>query len=124
MPKKKTKKTSYEKVHFEVDPYNRLVIAGTDKKTGVQRFRHVITGYFKTDKNNSLTYYVKTPTPEGAQIPHQIKLQGNWSLTDEHNLQLTLNNSVKHRLNYPIIGLFNKQFSATIFLISIKRFFR
>ena len=91
MPKKKTKKTSYEKVRFEVDPHNRLVIAKTNEKTGVQRFRHVLTGRFKTDKNNSLFYHVKAPTPQGAQIPHQVKLRGNWSLTDDHKLELTLN---------------------------------
>lgn len=91
MPKKKPKKTSYERVRFEVDPHNRLVAAGTDKKTDVHRFRHTLTGRFKTDKNNSLSYHVKAPTPQGARIPHQVKLQGNWSLTDDHNLQLTLN---------------------------------
>jgi hypothetical protein len=91
MPKKKTKKTSQEKVRFEVDPHNRLVIADTGKKTDVRRFRHVLTGRFKLDKNNSLSYHVKAPTPEGAQIPHQVKLRGNWSLTDDHKLELTLN---------------------------------
>ncbi|MCG2713812.1 MAG: hypothetical protein L6308_03065 [Candidatus Omnitrophica bacterium] len=34
---------------------------------------------------------MKAPTPQGARIPHQVKLQGNWFLTDDHNLQLTLN---------------------------------
>ena len=91
MPKKKPKKTSYEKVRFEVDPHNRLVIAETDEKTGVRRFRHILTGRFKLDKNNSLSYHVKAPTPQGAQIPHQVKLRGNWSLTDDHNLEITLN---------------------------------
>ena len=91
MPKKEPKKTSHEKVRFEIDPHNRLVIADTGKKTGVRRFRHVLTGRFKLDKNNSLSYHVKAPTPEGAQIPHQVKLNGKWSLTDEHKLELTLN---------------------------------
>jgi len=91
MPKKKPEKTSYEKVRFEIDPHNRLIIAETGKKTGVRRFRHTLTGQFKIDKNNSLSYHVKTPTPQGAQIPHQVKLNGKWSLTDDHNLELTLN---------------------------------
>lgn len=95
MPKEKTEKTGYKKVHFEVDPYNRLVIAGIDKKTGVQRFRQVLTGRFKTDKNNSLSYLVKVPTPESGQIPHQIKLKGSWSLTSDHKLQFTLNKWVR-----------------------------
>jgi hypothetical protein len=91
MPKKKTKKTSYERVRYEIDPHNRLVVVETGKKTDVHRFRQVLAGYFKTDKNNSLSYHVKAPTPQGARIPHQVKLQGKWSLTDDHNLQLTLN---------------------------------
>lgn len=90
MPKRKIKK-SYERVRYEIDPHNRLVVAETGKKTGVHRFRQVLTGYFKTDKNNSLSYHVKAPTPQGARIPHQVKLSGKWSLTDDHNLQLTLN---------------------------------
>lgn len=91
MPKKKTKKTSQHRVRFEVDPHNRLVIADTGKKTDVRRFRYALAGRFKTDKNNSLYYYVKAPTPKGARIPHQVKLRGKWSLTDDHNLQFTLN---------------------------------
>ena len=87
----KKRKTSYERVRFEVDPHNRLIIAETGKKTDVHRFRHILTGRFKIDKNNSLSYHVKAPTPEGAQIPHQVKLNGKWSLTDDHKLELTLN---------------------------------
>ncbi|MBU4186507.1 MAG: hypothetical protein L6300_02805 [Syntrophaceae bacterium] len=86
MPKRKK-----ERVRFEIDPHNRLIIAETGAKAKVSRFRHIITGYFKIDKNNSLSYHVKAPTPQGARIPHQVKLQGNWFLTDDHNLQLTLN---------------------------------
>jgi hypothetical protein len=85
------KKASYERVRYEVDPHNRLIIAETGRKTDVHRFRQVLTGRFKTDKNNSLSYHVKAPTPKGAHIPHQVKLDGKWSLTDDHNLQLTLN---------------------------------
>jgi len=91
MPKKKPKKTSHERVRYEVDPRNRLVISDTGKKTKLPRFRQVLSGRFKTDKNNSLFYLIKAPAPQGARIPHQIKLQGNWFLTDDHNLQLTLN---------------------------------
>jgi len=83
-------KRKKERVRFEIDPHNRLIVAVTGAKSKVSRFRHIITGYFKTDKNNSLSYHVKAPTPQGAHIPHQVKLQGNWSLTDDHNLQLTL----------------------------------
>lgn len=88
---KKTKRTSSERVGFEVDPHNRLVAWETGGKTGVRRFRHVLTGRFKVNKGNVLSYHVKAPPPSGAEVPHQIKLQGKWSLTDDHNLQFTLN---------------------------------
>ena len=90
MPKKKTK-TSYEKVRYEVDPHNRLVISDTGKKTKLPRFRQVLTGRFKTDKNNSLTYLIKAPVPRGYGIPHQVRLRGQWALTEDHNLRFTLN---------------------------------
>ena len=77
MPKKKTK-TSYERVKYEVDPYNRLVISDTGKKTKFPKFRQVLTGHFKTDKNNSLSYLIKAPVPRGYGIPHQVRLRGQW----------------------------------------------
>jgi len=94
----KTKKTGSEKVGFEVDPHNRLVARETGGETEICRFRHVLTGRFKTDKNNVLSYHVKAPMPSGAQVPHQVKLQGNWSLTDDHNLEFTLNKWARQTL--------------------------
>jgi hypothetical protein len=49
-----------EKIRYEVDPQNRLVI----KKTGLPGFRRVLDGYFKTAGRNALTYHVKVPVPE------------------------------------------------------------
>jgi len=94
----KTKKTGSEKVGFEVDPHNRLVARETGGKTGVRRFRHALTGRFKVDKNNVLSYHVKAPLPSGARVPHQVKLQGKWSLTEDHNLQFTLNKWARQTL--------------------------
>jgi len=80
-----------ERVRYEVDPYNRLVIADTGKKTKLPKFRQVLTGRFKTDKNNSLIYLIKAPVPRKLGIPHQVRLRGRWSLTEDHNLRFTLN---------------------------------
>ena len=91
MPKKKTKKTNYERVRYEVDPYNRLVISETDRKTKLPKFRQVLTGRFKTDKNNSLSYLIKAPVPRKLSIPHQVRLKGQWALTEDYNLCFTLN---------------------------------
>jgi hypothetical protein len=79
-----------KKIQYELDPYNRLVILGSGKKSALHKFRQVIDGKFKLDKDNNLSYRVKAPLPEADNIPHQIKLRGEWSLTPEHQLRLTL----------------------------------
>ena len=80
-----------EKVRYELDPHNRLIIAGSGGKSGLSRFRKVLDGRFRTDENNDLSYHIKAPLPEGARAPHQLTLKGEWSLTDDHDLRLTLN---------------------------------
>ena len=78
------------KVRYEIDPHNRLVIKKTGKKAELKRFRQVLDGRFKTNKNNNLTYHIKAPVPKGPKAPHQIKLRGKWSLTPNHDLRFTL----------------------------------
>ena len=89
------------KVRYEIDPHNRLVVEKIvtrkkkkllrRRKTHLPRFRKVVDGHFKIDKNNTLIYHVKTPSPRDINIPHQVRLRGEWSLTKKHNLRLTLN---------------------------------
>lgn len=83
-----------EKLRYEVDPHNRLVIRETGRKLPLTRFRRVFDGRFKTGPNNSLTYHIKAPlqgiTPD-PKAPHQVKLRGKWSLDKNHDLRLTLN---------------------------------
>jgi hypothetical protein len=76
-----------QKVRYELDPYNRLV------PSGLRKFRQVLEGRFKTDGNNELSYHVKAPLSGTEKIPHQIRLKGAWSLTDDHKLRLTLDKS-------------------------------
>lgn len=76
-----------QKVRYEIDPYNRLV--------GLTKFRKVLDGKFKTDENNNLTYHIKSPLSGVDNIPNQIKLSGKWSLTDNHELRLTLDKSAR-----------------------------
>ncbi|MBU0549056.1 MAG: hypothetical protein KJ838_01880, partial [Candidatus Omnitrophica bacterium] len=78
------------KIKYELDPQNRLVIKKTGKKTELARFRQVLDGRFKLDEKNNLTYLVKTPLSGDLKKPDQIKLKGKWSLTREHNLVFTL----------------------------------
>lgn len=87
----KTKNENLEKVTYEIDPYNRLIINKNDKKSKLSRFRQVLDGRFKIDKNNTVSYHIKAPMPKGTEIPYQVKLQGKWSLSEDHNLRLALN---------------------------------
>ncbi len=70
------------KSKYEIDPHNRLV--------RLHNFRRVLSGKFKTGKNNTLIYSVNDPFPRGAKIPHQVKLRGKWSLSGRRRLTLTL----------------------------------
>ncbi|MFH1753234.1 MAG: hypothetical protein ABH875_03530 [Candidatus Omnitrophota bacterium] len=82
-----------QKIRYETDPHNRLVVKETGKKADVSRFRRVLDGKFKTGPGNSLIYHIKDPAEikgTGPRIPHQIRLKGRWSLTDDHDLRLTL----------------------------------
>lgn len=74
-----------EKIKYEFDPHNRLIA-----KSELSGIRKVLEGQFKISENNSLSYHVKAPIPESVKAPHQVKLKGVWSLTDEHQLRLTL----------------------------------
>lgn len=78
-----------QKLRYELDPHNRLVLK-SGKKSDLEKFRKVLDGRFKTDENNELSYRVKTPLSKDENIPHQLKLKGEWSLTDNHDLRLTL----------------------------------
>lgn len=79
-----------QKVRYELDPHNRLVLDKSGGKSDLPKFRKVLDGQFKTDQDNNLSYHIKAPLSEGENIPHQIKLKGEWSLTDNHELRLTL----------------------------------
>ena len=75
-----------QKIRYELDPYNRLVAV----ESGLRGTRRVLDGNFRIGKGNTLAYLIKSPLPSQIKIPHQLKLKGNWSLTPEHELCLTL----------------------------------
>ena len=77
-----------EKLRFETDPHNRLIYIKTGRRSKVARYRKVLDGYFKTNKDNSLTYHIKGLRDTG--IPQQVKLSGSWSMDKNHNLVFTL----------------------------------
>jgi hypothetical protein len=82
-----------QKLRYEVDPHNRLIVGKAGKRSSLTRFRKVLEGRFKTGRNNILIYHIKAPmygAESGLKVPHQVKLKGKWSLTENHDLKLTL----------------------------------
>lgn len=79
-----------EKVKYGIDPHNKLIIDQTKRKTKLPGFRRILDGEFKVNKNNTLIYHIKSPLPHDINAPHQVKLRGRWSLTENHSLRFTL----------------------------------
>jgi len=84
-----------QKVRYEIDPYNRLVLDETGSRSDLSRFRLVLDGRFKIDSLNNLSYHVKAPISDKDKLPNQIKIQGEWSLTDNHELCLAVEKSAR-----------------------------
>lgn len=84
-----------QKIRYEIDPYNRLVIDESGRKSRLSKYRKVVDGRFSLDKNNTLSYLIKAPISEGENMPNQLKLKGEWSLTKDHNLRLTLDKQAR-----------------------------
>ncbi len=85
-------------VRYELDPYNRLVAVGTKRQTGLFLFRRTLSGRFKLDKNNSLFYVLRAPADRRLTIPRRIRLGGDWSLDERHNLRLSLDQQSRQTL--------------------------
>ena len=83
------------KIRYEVDPHNRLVVDDSGDDSAFPKFRKVLDGQFRTDENNTLSYNIKAPLSEDENIPNQLRLKGEWSLTDDHLLRLTLDKSAR-----------------------------
>lgn len=84
------------KIKFELDPFNRLVLDDSGKKSDLARFRQVIDGRFTVGIGNELSYHVKAPLSADYNIPSQIRFKGKWSLTENHELRLALDRSSKN----------------------------
>jgi len=73
-----------ERIIYEVDPHNRLVVSRPGLSPA--KFRTVVDGTFRIEKSG-LSYHVMKP--QGNTIPQKINLSGNWSLDADHNLAFT-----------------------------------
>ena len=87
-----------EKTRYELDPYNRLVLDRTGRKGDLHKYRQVLDGRFKIGPNNALIYHIKAPLAREEEIPHQLRLKGEWDLTEDHDLRLTLDKQGRETL--------------------------
>ena len=79
-----------ERVRYEVDPHNRLVVESWGKKSALPMFRRVLDGSFKAGRDNELSYHVKSPSGETGGVPGQIKFKGSWAMGENHTLKFVL----------------------------------
>ncbi len=77
------------KVFYEVDPFNRLIVWPTGRRSRVKKFRQVAHGRFITDSSNNLFYEVNKS--QGLDIPQKIGFTGKYALDKNHSLVFTLN---------------------------------
>lgn len=87
-----------EKIRYEVDHLNRLWMQELDRDGLPLGPRIALEGSFRT-KKNALLYRLRTaPKLESRRrLPHEIFLTGQWSLTPNHDLALTLGESSSQR---------------------------
>lgn len=80
-----------EKIRYEIDHLNRLWMEELDADGLPLGPRIALEGSFKT-RNNVLLYRLKAAPQleEARRIPRQLHLTGQWSLTSNHDLALTL----------------------------------
>ena len=87
-----------QNARYEVDPYNRLIVDDDGRDGDLHKFRQVLDGQFKVDGANNLSYHIKAPLDEDEGAPRQVRLDGEWSLTGNHELRLTLDNEARKTL--------------------------
>lgn len=78
-----------DKVFYEIDPFNRLVVWPANRRSRVKKFRQVVHGRFIADSGNNLLYEVNKS--QGLDMPQKIGFSGKYSLDKKHNLVFTLN---------------------------------
>lgn len=78
-----------DRIFYELDPYNRLIVKRTGLKSNVRKFRKALSGRFKTDPRNNRLYYEVYKPCNGT--PQKIEFSGKYSLDKDHNLIFSLN---------------------------------
>lgn len=80
------------KLRYAVDDLNRQLIRKDDKP-------YALEGEFKIERNNLIFEpHRKSPLTKELDLPKRIKFQGNWQLSENRDLKLTLvDNDYQHR---------------------------
>ncbi len=78
-----------DKVFYEVDPFNRLIVWPANRRSKVKKFRQIVHGRFMANFSNNLFYEVNKS--QGLDIPQKIGFTGKYALDKNHNLVFTLN---------------------------------
>lgn len=113
-----------EKIRYEVDPFNRLILTKGSRRGDLTKFRKVVDGRFRIDRNNDLTYHVKAPFSKKENIPHKVRIKGTWRLTEDHDLSLTLDKEGTRTLRDKIIlkgKILDVKKNSLLFAITTKR---
>jgi hypothetical protein len=85
-------------VKYEIDPHNRLMATGYGRD-GLPKYRVALDGHFRSGKNNSLVYHIKSPRRylPRDNFPHKVKFKGRYAVTKSHDLLFTLDRSYKQK---------------------------
>ncbi|MFH1665915.1 MAG: hypothetical protein ABIA77_07215 [Candidatus Omnitrophota bacterium] len=109
------------KIKYEVDPQNRLVVIQPGEDLRLPGYRTVLDGRFGIDGKNDLTYHTKTP--QGSDVPRQVRLSGKWSLDKGHDLVLTLDGENKQYAGDKLTikgGIIDAKDSELVFSVTVK----
>ncbi len=93
MSRKKEKST--QKIRYEVDPLNQLVMIEPFSPISPLRKKMVVEGKFEVDNKNNLSYYICSRQKKklDEEVLHKIDFEGKWSLDENHDLKFSLDES-------------------------------
>ena len=83
----KQPRRSTASIRYAFDKWNRLLIL---PPKNALRPLHIVDGRFGVTGRNRLTYHVDSSNAQDHQLPRTIELEGDWALTDRHDLVFAL----------------------------------
>ncbi len=83
----KKPRRSTASIRYAFDQWNRLLVL---PPKNALRPLHTVDGRFGVTGRNRLTYHVDSADAQDHQLPRTIELEGDWALTDRHDLVFAL----------------------------------